>query len=95
MKSSALNEQNHSAKVVASGGDEGCGDVLRQGGGAADLCIGDHLSVLLLRHVASLLLRERGGSPEVLPCIPLTSHRKWHLFHNATQHHSQIFLAKK
>lgn len=95
MKSSASNEQNHSAKVIASGGCEVCGDVLRQVGGAADLCIGDHLSVLLLRDVASLLLRERGGPSEVLPCIPLTSLRKWQVSHNATQHHSQTFLAKK
>ena len=54
---SASVEQNHSAEVIASGGGESNGDVLRQGGGAAGLCIGDRLSVLL-RDVASLVLRE-------------------------------------
>ena len=44
---SASVEEYHSADVIANGGGEWYGDVLRQGGGAAGLCIGDHLSVLL------------------------------------------------
>lgn len=55
---SASAEDGHLAEVRESGGGEWYGDVLRQGGGAAGLCIGDRLSVLLLRDVASLLLRE-------------------------------------
>ena len=54
---SATAQDGHSVEVRESGGGEWCGDVLRQGGGAAGLCIGDRLSVLL-RDVASLLLRE-------------------------------------
>jgi len=59
LKWSVWYEQNHSSGMIASGGGEWYGDVLRQGGGAAGLCIGDHLSVLL-RDVASLVLRDAG-----------------------------------
>lgn len=74
-------EDGHSAEVRESGGGEWCGDVLRQGGGAAGLCIGDRLSVLL-RDVASLLLREAN-----LPKFC----RAFHLhFRSLLSHHSRI-----
>lgn len=57
--------------VIANVGGECYGDVLRQGGGAAGLCIGDHLSVLL-RDVA-FARSPRGEPSEVLPRIPLAS----------------------